>query len=685
MLAVLSVCDVRFQCCLRSLSSRSLSTIRGRALTHYKEKVDNWNTDHSFVRSNPLLALLEKCSSITHLLQVQTQMTTTGLVSDPLALSRLIAFCALSAKGRDLNYCTKMLRNAANANVFSWNIAMRGCLESECAKDAVFLYNQMLRAGGFLRPDNYTFPLLFKACACLAWSWVGVGAVGHVVKLGFESDVFVHNGMLHMLVSCGRLEDARQVFDGSSVRDLVSWNSLINGYVRSGKAGEALEVYRDMELEEVEPDEVTMIGVVSSCAQLVDLNTGRYFHRLVNEKGLNLTVPLANALMDMYVKCGELTEARAMFDNMEKKTTVSWTTIVAGYAKLGFFETARQILDAMPEKDIAPWNAIISGYVQAKRSKEALALFNELQSFNVRPDEVTMVTCLSACSQLGALDVGIWINQYIERNKFPLNVTLGTALVDMYAKCGNIVKAVQVFSQIPAKNSLTWTALICGLALHGKSSDAIFHFSMMINVGLIPDEVTFLGLLTACCHSGSVKEGREFFSQMTKVYRLSPKLKHYSCMVDLLGKAGLLDEAEELINSMPMQADAVVWAALFSACRMHKNVALGEKAAFKLLGLDPHDSATYVSLADLYNEANMWEHARKVRNLMKDNGVEKTPGCSSIEVNGNVFEFIVRDKGHPETDDIYNCLVQLTRQLRPTGGVFRVHDILIYDFLGNMH
>ncbi|KAL9673281.1 hypothetical protein QQ045_029537 [Rhodiola kirilowii] len=654
--------------------------LRGRSLPHYKEKTDNWNTNHSFVRSNPLLALLEKCTSITHLLQIQSQMTTTGLVSDPLALSRLIAFCALS-ESRDLQYCTKMIMyNAENANVFSWNIAIRGFLESQCFEDAILLYKQMLRKARW--PDNYTYPLLFKACAYLGWIWVGNELFGHVMKLGFESDVFVHNGMLHMFVSCGRLEDARRLFDESLVRDLVSWNTLINGYVRSEKGGEALEIYWDMvELDEVEPDEVTMVGVLSACAQLVDLKMGMYFHSFVKDKGLKLTVPLVNVLMDMYVKCGELKEAQVLFDSMEKKTVVSWTTIVAGYAKFSYFNTARRILDVMPEKDVAPWNAIISGYVQAKRSKEALELFHEMQCCNVRPDEVTMACCLSACSQLGALDVGIWIHQFIKRNQLSLNVALGTALIDMYAKCGNILKSVEVFNQVPAKNSMTWTALICGLALHGKSSDAISYFSQMINAGLIPDEIAFLGLLTACCHGGLVKEGRQLFYQMTKVYRLSPKVKHYSCMVDLLGKAGLLDEAEKLIDTMPMPADAVVWAGLFSACRMHKNAILGEKAAFKLLDLDPNDSATYVSLAYMYGEANMWEHAGKVRKMMKDKGVEKTPGCSSIEVNGNVYEFIVRDKAHPESEDIYQCLVKLTRQLRLDRNTLRAPDLLVHDFL----
>ncbi|KAL0418515.1 UNVERIFIED_CONTAM: Pentatricopeptide repeat-containing protein, mitochondrial [Sesamum radiatum] len=274
-----------------------------------------------------------------------------------------------------------------------------------------------------------------------------------------------------------------------------------------------------------------------------------------------------------------------------------------------------------------------------------------------------MVSCLSACAQLGALDVGIWIHHYIEKHNLLLNVVLGTALVDMYAKCGNITKALQVFHEIPCRNALTYTAIVGGLALHGDAQDALSYFLEMVDVGLTPDEVTFLGILSACCHGGLVEEGRKIFSQMSSKFNISPQIKHYSCMVDLLGRAGLLKEAIELLESMPMKADAVVWGAMFFACRIHKNIELGEKAAMKLLDLDPDDSGIYVLLANMYVEANMWDKAGEVRKMMRERGVDKTPGCSSIEVNGNLYEFIVRDKSHSQSNQIYECLVQLSKQM----------------------
>lgn len=436
-------------------------------------------------------------------------MIITGLISDGLAASRLVAFCAISESG-NLDYCKEILRSTPNSKAFSWNVAIRGYLDSENPKEVFLLYKQILRSN-WLRPDNYTYPLLLKSCSRLLWIWMGHELLGHVYQLGFDSDIFVHNAMIHMLVSCGELDVAHKVFAESCVRDLVSWNSLINGYVRSGKIHEALSFYREMEMGRIEPDEVTMIGVISSCAQLEDLNLGREFHRRIEEMGLNLTIPLANALMDMYVKCGNLEAAEGLFDKMEKKTVVSWTTMVVGYAKFGFLDIAKSLFDEMPQKDVVPWNAMIGGYVQANRSKEALALFHKMQAMNVEPNEVTMVTCLSACSQLGALDVGIWVHRYIEKHKLSVNVTLGTALVDMYAKCGNMAKALQVFDEMPGRNSLTWTSIIGGLATHGNAHDSISHFSQMIDHGLVPDEVTFLGVLSACCHGGLVEEGRNFF------------------------------------------------------------------------------------------------------------------------------------------------------------------------------
>ncbi|XLT25265.1 hypothetical protein HN873_056557 [Arachis hypogaea] len=535
-------------------------------------------------------------------------MTLTGLIDNSFAASRLVAFCALS-ESQTLGYCTKILYHTNEPNAFSWNTTIRGYIESGDLDGALVLYKKMLQYDG-LKPDNHTYPLLLKACSSPSLNCVGHTILGHVLKFGFEFNLFVHNALISMLLSYGNLEAAYDVFNRGCVRDLVTWNAMITGCVRRVLEIEAIKLYREMEVEKVKPNEITMIGLVSSCSQLHDLNLGREFHRYIKEHKLELTVPLINTLMDMYVKCGDLLAAQVLFDNMAQKTTVSWATMVLGYARFGYLNIARKILYKVPEKSVVPWNAIISGCVQTKH-----------------------------------------------------NVTLGTALVDMYAKCGNIDRALQVFQELPQRNCLTWTTIICGLAFNGNSRDAIYYFLEMIRIGLMPDEITFLGVLSACCHGGLVEEGRKYFSQMSSKFNIFPKLKHYSCMVDLLGRAGHLEDAEELIRNMPIEADAVVWGALFFACRVHGNVQIGERAAMKLLEMDPQDSGNYVLLASMYSEAKMWKEARSARKLMKERGVDKLPGCSSIEINGIVHEFVVKDALHPQSEMIYESLISLTKQL----------------------
>ncbi|XP_011622619.1 pentatricopeptide repeat-containing protein At2g22410, mitochondrial [Amborella trichopoda] len=622
------------------------------------------NSKPNLILSHPLLSLIERCTTMNQLKQIQSQMIITGLIADGFASSRLVAFCSLS---RNLDHCRAILNTIEKPNLFTLNIAIRGYSSSHEPNQAILLYKQMLEEETV--PDNYTFPFVLKACAQLLDSEAGKGIHGHVLKLGFDRDIFVCNALIHLNAICGELDVARKLFDKSICRDLVSWNSMINGYVRGGFLNEAIELFREMGLQNMKPDEVTMIAMVSASRQLGDLELGQSFHDFINKKGIRMTVPLTNALIDMYAKCCCLEVAQRLFNEMPKRTIISWTTMIASYARVGMMEQARELLDAMPEKDVVPWNAMLLGYSQGRREKEAFSLFHEMQASGVKPDEVTMATLLSACAQLGALEIGRWIHNYIDRNKMVYSVALGTSLVDMYAKCGSIKESICVFRKLPEKNALTWTAMIVGLATNGHGQEAISHFSMMVNLGLKPDDITFVGVLSACCHGGLVDSGHKYFKEMDSKYGLVPKLKHYSCMVDLLGRSGLLREAERFLENMPIKPDAVVLGALFFACRIHGSIEVGERIAKRLLELDPHDCGIYVLLSNMYAEANMWDCVTRVRRMMRERGIEKTPGCSLIEVNGNVHEFLVKDKSHPRAKEIYVCLNGLARQLRMAGYV----------------
>ncbi|KAJ1262815.1 hypothetical protein BS78_09G138500 [Paspalum vaginatum] len=619
------------------------------------------------------------------LLKLHAHLLVSGLLShspSPYG-DRLIAAIALSdpASPRPLLHALSLLASLPSPpySASPYNAALRAL--SSCQHQHLLdrhclpLYRALLRSGS-ARPDHLTFPFLLKACARVQDRAYGAVVLGHTQKLGFSADVFVVNAAMYFLSVCGSMVHARRLFDESPVRDVVSWNTLIGGYVRRGLPKEAIELFWRMVEENtaVRPDEVTMIGAVLGCAQMGDLQLGKRLHEFLEGNGVRCTVRLMNTVMDMYVKCGSLELAKSVFERIDTRTVVSWTTMIVGHARLGLMEDARRLFDEMPERDVFPWNALMAGYVQSKKGKEAIALFHEMQEARVDPNEITMVNLLSACSQLGALEIGMWVHHYIDKHHLYLSLALGTSLVDMYAKCGSIKKAIRVFKEIPDKNALTWTAMICGLANHGHAVEAIEYFQRMINLGLQPDEITFIGVLSACCHAGLVEEGRQFFSLMHAKYHLERKMKHYSCMIDLLGRAGHLDEAEQLVNTMPMDPDAVVWGALFFACRMHGNITLGEKAAMKLVELDPGDSGIYVLLANMYAEANMRKKADKVRVMMRHLGVEKVPGCSFIELNGVVHEFIVKDKSHLDTNAIYACLHEITIQMKHAANMIEISE-----------
>ncbi|KAJ8620135.1 hypothetical protein MRB53_028664 [Persea americana] len=395
--------------------------------------------------------------------------------------------------------------------------------------------------------------------------------------------------------------------------------------------------------------------------------------------GLGADQFLQSSLIHMYSSFGGMGSAKVLFDEMPERNVVVWTALVNGYSKLGELEMARRLFDEMPEKDVIAWSAMVSGYVQEERFKEGLSIFNEMQVEGVTANESVLVSVLSACSHLGALDLGRWVHLYVERRfGHELSVNLGTALVDMYAKCGVLSASLQVFQGLPCKNVLSWNAMMGGFALYGHGRGALGLFSNMLRMGLRPDEVTFLGLLGAFSHGGMVNEGRIYFEGMTKIFSISPRLQHYACMVDILARAGLLEEATELIQSMPIEPDACVWGALVAGCRVHGNVALGTSIGEKLLEFEPGCAGRYVLLSNIYALAGRWDDARHVRVLMKEKGVDTRPGWSSIEVDGLVHEFVVGDKRHPYTGEIYRKLEEMGMRLAMAGYNVDTKNVL-YD------
>ncbi|KVH98353.1 pentatricopeptide repeat-containing protein At2g22410, mitochondrial-like [Cynara cardunculus var. scolymus] len=626
-----------------------------------------WNSSQTnlFI-TNPTLLAVESCNSMAHLKQIQSQMTRTGIIFHVFPISRILTFCALSDTG-DLNYAHRLFNHFPNPNVYMWNIMIRGYLKLQLHVKGLSLFRLMVRK--CVEMDRRSFVFGLKACEGLL---AGESVHSLVWKVGFECDLVVQNGLVHFYGERGRLDSARKVFDESCVRDVVSWTSLINGYVKQGMSDEALRVFELMEASGVQPNEITMITVFSACSQKGDLELGRSLHDYVKRMNLNSSLNLMNSILDMYVKCCSLVTAQEIFENMRTRDVFSWTSLINGYAKNGELVLAKKLFDEMPERNIVSWNAMIAGYSQNNKPKEAIELFYAMENASLIPIETTLICVLSACAQSGCLDLGQWIYfHYIKRNQIQLTVTLGNAFIDMYAKCGHIDAAAELFNGMQEKDLVSWNSMIVGFASHGQAMKSLNLFEQIIEIGYKPDKITFIGVLSACSHGGLLTQGRTYFKEMENIYGLKPTVEHYACMIDLLGRNGLLDEAYGSIVEMPMEADKAVWGAVLSACRMHGNVELGKLATEKLLILDPNDSGIYVLMESLCAMRQKWDEVKMVRSMMRGKGVKKTPGCSCIKVEGEFHEFLVADNSHPESETIYKVLGELISlsRVEDTSGV----------------
>lgn len=564
----------------------------------------------------------------------------------------------------NLLYAEKIFNYIQDPNLFIYNVLIKAFAKKGRFRKAICLFGQLKKDG--LWPDNFTYPFVFKAIGSLREVWEGAKIHGFVVKTGLEFDTYVCNSLMDMYAELAMVENFKQLFEEMPQRDTVSWNVMISGYVRCGRFEEAVTIFQQMRRESNEkPDEATIVSTLSACTTLKNLELGKDIHSFAGNE-FDLTAIIRNALVDMYAKCGCLTVARQIFDEMPEKNVICWTSMVCGYVRCGHLDEARELFERSPVRDTVLWTAMINGYVQFNCFDEALALFQEMQIRRVKPDKFIVVALLTGCAQLGALEQGKWIHGYIDENRIMVDAVVGTALIEMYAKCGWVEKSLEIFFELEEKDTASWTSIICGLAMNGKTKEALELFSEMKQAGAKPDDITFIGVLSACNHGGLVEEGRHFFNSMTKVYKIEPKLEHYGCLIDLLGRAGKLDEAEELIEKAPKENNEILvplYGSLLSACRVHGDVERGERMGERLVKIDSNDSSIHTLLANIYASADRWEDVTQVRTKMRDLGVKKVPGCSSIEVNGVVYEFVVGDPSHPEMGEIYRMLDQVAKAL----------------------
>jgi pentatricopeptide repeat protein len=589
-------------------------------------------------------------------------------------------------------------------NVFSWTAMIGGYARNGCCEEAIALYDQMQISG--MQADKYIFPCVLKACAQLNALERGKGIHDDIIRSGYESELVVSNALIDMYAKCGKIKCARQVFDKMPQRDVISWTAMIAGCSQNGQFDMALRLFDQMQATGLKPNLVTITSVLPACSQSSYLQQGRDIHDYLSKSGYEADGFVGNGLIDMYAKCGDLQNARHVFNTMYQRDVVSWNAMIAGYAQNGHCNEALALLQQMQVEGIKPnvitctgmitgfmqngqwdeaqdlfqqmqlagikpnvisWTAMIAGYTQNGNGEKGLILFCQMIRDGVKPNSVTIASVLPGCAQQAALQEGKGIHGCIIRSGFESDLAVGSALVAMYAKCGSIEDAHQVFNNVPLRNVVLYNAMITGYATYGYGKNALALFYQMQQAEIKPDRITLTGVLSACSHAGLVDEGWKHFECMSQDYHIIPCLEHYACMVDILGRAGHLYEAESFIHKMPFQPGADVWGALLSACRIHGNIDIGERVAAYLFELEPENAGNYVLLSNIYAADGRWEDVKNMRKMLKDKELKRRPGCSWIKAGNRMHAFIIGDNSHPQMNKIHAMLDILAGQMKKAG------------------
>lgn len=561
------------------------------------------------------ISLLNACTSpsfFTNGKMVHSHIIHSGLESHIMVGTALIKMYSNCSSIEDACH---MFNKTIDRDVVSWTTIIAIYVKHGRGREALELFWQMQQEG--IKPNHYTFNIIFNACASLATLAEGKKIHAHIVETGFEADIFVGNALLDMYAKCGSIEFARRLFEQMPKRDAVSWNAMIAGLAQHGNGQEALDHFEQMKQEGLKPDQFTFSCVLSVCSSLTNLSLGKEVHRQIRKAGFESERIVVNALIDMYAKCGSMQEAQNLFYEMGMRDEISWTAMIAGCARHQCGKEALELFGHMPERDVFSWTAIIQGHTQRGQHKEALELFQDMQCEGVNPNEFTFGTILSACAGLSDLEQGKQLHAHIIKMGFQSIVSVENAVVDMYARCGSIDDARQLFNKMPERDVVSWNVMIGGYAHHGNGKGALEIFKQMQHESMKPDEFTFSSVLNACKHDGLIREGCHYFICMIRSHGITPTVQHYSCIVDLLGRAGCLDEAEGFISRIPSQPDIVAWMSLLSACRSHVNVELAEQIKNQILKLEPRNAAALVLLSNIFAACGRWDDQSEVRHLMK--------------------------------------------------------------------
>lgn len=511
-------------------------------------------------------------------------------------------------------------------NVVSWTAIITGLVRAGYCQEGLDYFSEMWASKQ--QCDTYTFAIALKACADLGDLNAGKEIHNHVIKKGFDSTSFVSNTLATLYNKCGKLDYGLRLFERIEMKDVVSWTTIITSYVQMGQEHEAIKAFLRMRESGVDPNEYTFAAIMSGCAGLARIKWGEQLHAHMVKKAVLGSLSVANSTMTMYSKCGKLDSTLAIFQEMHTKDVVTWSTMIAGYSQGGLCTQTFDLLSSMR------WEG-------------------------PKPTEFALASVLSICGSMAILEQGKQIHAHVLQIGFENRPMIQSSLINMYAKCGSVIEASKIFDVSKNNDIISWTAMINGYAEHGLSFEAINLFEKLSDVGLIPDAVTYIGVLTACSHAGFADLAFHYFKTMTEGYHIYPSKEHYGCIIDLLCRAGRLSEAESMIENMPFHRDDVVWSTLLRACRAHGDVDRGRQAAERLLEMDPNCAGTHITLANMYSAKGKWRDAAHVRKVMRSKGVMKEPGWSWIKVKDCMFTFVAGDRTHLQSEEIYYALDML--------------------------
>ncbi|KAF8397861.1 hypothetical protein HHK36_016786 [Tetracentron sinense] len=545
-------------------------------------------------------------------------------------LVNLYAKCGL------MNSAQVVFNAILEPNLVSWTSLLSGYCQCGEYEEGLKIFSLSRRSG--VKANEFSCASVLGACASLKDLKVGKQVHSYVFKCGIGFDQFISTAIINFYAKCDELDLARQAFLELDRPHSSSWTALIGGCAQQGHGREAIDLFYKLHSSGHKLSDRTFSSVLGAFADAVEIEAGKQLHSLILKLGFNSVTVVGNSVLDFYSKCGLLEESSKVFEEMNRRDVVSWNALISGHVKQGCFG-------------------------------EAIELLNQMLLEDMNPNLYTYSSILSICGDLPATEWGKQTHCCTIKPGFDIDVVVGSALVDMYAKCGRLSDARKVFNNLTSKNLVSWNTMLIGYAQHGFGGEALEIYNKMQRDGIEPNDITFLGVLSACGHVGLVEEGWHHFNSMIRYHGIIPRMDHLACMVNLFARKGQTQRAYEFIRSIPIELDKVVWRCLLSGCKTHKDFALGRYAAEQILRIDPGDTAAYIMLSNVYSEAKMWDEVAQVRKVMKLKGLKKEAGCSWIEMKNRAYFFSVGETGDTHRECVREAVKGLTVQMFDEGYV----------------